>query len=393
MSKTNIIELNGKKYDAVLGTFLGESTTSAAPGSRQHHIAQGRRTRSIDGFMKPQTSAKSPHATPVRTTPFIAIQSAPIAKTRSHIQIPKSNHAPAKHLAAHQPQHAKTLMRTVVRKPNTTPKPVIKVQAPSEMVAKPANAIEPKPSVTHVNPIRLERAQGARQSSAVRKFSPERTATRTSRPTVTAPVRVAIAAPPARQTQRTAPRDTNTATDHKEDIFEAALAIARSHEQPAPRLNKKRSARRKFVNVFAGVMAAVLIGGFVAYLNMPAIELRVASVKAGFHATLPAYHPVGYTLKDVREHDKQVSIRFHADNGSAFSLTQQPSNWDSSTVYDNLVAINGSTHQTVESHGHTIYVYGNDHTNAVWVTGGVLYQITGNAELNNNQISQLAASL
>jgi hypothetical protein len=42
--------------------------------------------------------------------------------------------------------------------------------------------------------------------------------------------------------------------------------------------------------------------------------------------------------------------------------------------------------------GKTIYLYNNG-ANAAWVNGGVLYQITGNANLSSDQIVSIADSL
>ena len=142
----------------------------------------------------------------------------------------------------------------------------------------------------------------------------------------------------------------------------------------------------------AGLAAVLVIAGFIGYLNAPNIEVRLASLQAGFHASLPSYQPVGYAMsRSVSSHNSQVTVSFHSDNGTSFKLTQQASNWDSSTLYDNLIAATNAQHQTIQSNGRTIYLFGN--SRAAWVNSGVLYQIGGNAELSNDQISQLAASM
>ncbi|HSX08139.1 MAG TPA: DUF4367 domain-containing protein [Candidatus Saccharimonadales bacterium] len=395
MSKTNIIELNGKRYDALTGNLLGEGTAVAARG---HGAPAGHRGRFIDGFVKTpknlSTNNTQQLAQPVRHAPFIPVSPVP-AKKAAHA--PK--HTP-NHVTAHQPEHAKTLMRTVVKKPSN--KPALKIHTPTEMAAAPVSALVPKLSVSKVDPDRSARAQDIKKSEAVKKFSPsqqQRPALQRAAITVT-PVRARVTTPvPA---HRAAPVQMSTpataaprpATPAKPaDIFEAAIAHATSHEQQPPaHFSKKRRARKRLVNVMAGFAAALVIAGFIGYLNAPNIELRVASVRAGFHATLPSYQPVGYAMtRSVQTHGNQIAVSFHSDNGSGFKLTQQASNWDSATLYDNIVATNNKQHQTIENNGRTIYLY--DGTNAAWVNAGVLYQITGNAELSNDQISQLAASM
>jgi|GEM_PF-237264 len=390
VAKSNVIELNGKRYDAVTGNFLGDAPHTPSH-SQTNKQPTGHRGRFIDGFVKPARHANTNTA---QGTAFIPVHPAP---KPSHKPIA---HSPAKHVAAHQPERAKTLMRSVVKKPKIDKKPLIKTQAPAEVMPKPLGTIAPKLSVSQVNPNRLERAQETPKSTAIKKFTAPATrqVTPVSRPLVAAPVRRAVGTPSKPQSTHVvaqpAPKShAHAAATPKRDIFEEALAHATSHEQPRPAATaKKQRHRRRLVNVMAAIAAFLLIGGFVAYLNAPNIELRIASVRAGFHASLPAYQPVGYAMnRGVSTHNKQVTVSFHSDNGTGFQLTQEPSNWDSATLYDNLVATTNKNHQTIESGGRTIYLFGD--TNAAWVNAGVLYQIKGNAELSNNQISELAASM
>src|SRR5690606_14896199 len=66
------------------------------------------------------------------------------------------------------------------------------------------------------------------------------------------------------------------------DILDKALARASSHEQPAHKVRRRTTIRRKLVNSLAIVAAFLIIGGFITYLNLPQIQLKVASVQAGF---------------------------------------------------------------------------------------------------------------
>ncbi|HKR82067.1 MAG TPA: hypothetical protein VJR27_03635 [Candidatus Saccharimonadales bacterium] len=390
----NIIELNGKRYDALTGSFLGEGS---APVARKQTAPVGHRGRFIDGFVKTpkpvNTNATQAHAQLKPAAPFIPVHPAPSQA------LAKPKLKAAKHVAAHHPEHAKTLMRSAVAKPKLNKKPVMKAQIPAEVAVKPAQAIVPKLSAAHIDPRRLEHAKDVKQSETIKKFTPaQRQAAGVSRAHIAAaPVR-GRAPQPNRTTAAQQPVQKQVAMPKpiqktEEDIFEKALARANSHEQPKPaRALKKQRNQRRLVNALAGLAAFLVIGGFVAYLNAPNIELRVASVRAGFHATLPSYQPVGYAMgRSVQLHNKQVSVSFHSDSGSSFKLTQEPSSWDSSTLFDNVVAATNKTHQTIESNGRTIYLFGD--TNAAWVNNGVLYQITGSAELSNSQISQLAASI
>jgi Domain of unknown function (DUF4367) len=114
-------------------------------------------------------------------------------------------------------------------------------------------------------------------------------------------------------------------------------------------------------------------------------------VRAGFSAQLPGYKPTGYALKGpIESQSGKVSFSFRSGERH-FTVTQQASNWNSQTLLDNAVALNGGSHQTIQSKGRTIYIYGKDQ--ATWVNGGVRYDITGNAALNPNDIASIASSM
>jgi len=145
------------------------------------------------------------------------------------------------------------------------------------------------------------------------------------------------------------------------------------------------------VNTLAGLGAFLIIGGFVAYLNVPNIELHVASLQAGFHAQIPGYKPTGYAMDGgVHAKNNTVAMRFTSGD-SAYTVTQQQSDWDSQTLLDNYVAFAGGAHKTIQSRGRTIYIYNG--TNAAWVNGGVRYDISGSASLTSDELVSLATSM
>jgi len=184
-----------------------------------------------------------------------------------------------------------------------------------------------------------------------------------------------------------APANSPNAPQPPTDIFEAALAHATSHQQTAPKQHRKH---HRLANITAGVATFLLIGGFVAYLNLPNIEVHIASVRAGFSAEVPGYKPVGYALGDIKSHDGQVSVNFRSGD-QAYTVTQQASDWNSETLLDSAVALNGGSHQTIESKGRTIYLY--DNNRAAWVNGGVRYDLTGNAVLSPSDVASIASSM
>jgi hypothetical protein len=387
----NVIELNGKRYDALTGALLGKSH---AP------VAQPVKTtgKVIDGFMKPEgargtrvsqhglaatktlkTKTASPKVQKIQ--PATKIEAPKDAATQKH-----THHPVAAHAKAHQPQKAKTLMRRTVHKPATSLKQAIKVQVVSEIAAKPASAITHKRSAYQLDVRRAEHAKQVAKHTSVSHFHSQHNPDTPGSHQATHHI-----AHTAVQTGVSHPEQHHaTPVQHHRDIFEAAIAKANSHEQPAHHQPKSRSRRRRLANTMAVIGAFLVIGGFIGYLNMPNLELRVASFQAGFGAQMPGYTPTGFALRGgVERAGNTVSMQYQSGE-HAYTITQQPSDWNSQTLVENTLALGGD-HKTVQSGGRTIYIY-DDH-NAVWVDGNVRYDVTGNAPLSEKDIASLATSL
>jgi hypothetical protein len=395
----NVIELNGKRYDAVSGAYLGVIDTKHAVAPAVKHAKKG---KAIDGFIRPTTTnthahtASKPkvgarakpsmapvtHAVPARTPNKHPADSTHAKATQHAIA---QAHKAAVAARAHQPEHTKTLARHYVHKPEARMKPAIKPQAPAEVAAKPLSAITVKRSALQVDEARLARAKHMVRHNAIRRFMPVR-------PDYSP---AAVASTPHRtptQVPHIAVRPVPAAVEHRphshSDIFEAAIARADSHKQPRHKLHHPH---RRLINTLAVVGALLVIGGFVTYLNIPNIQLHVASVQAGFKADMPRYKPTGYALNGgVKRTGNTVSMQFISGENS-FTITQQPSDWNSQTLVENTQALTGDKHQAINVAGRTVYIY--DGSNAVWVNGGIRYDINTNAPLSTDDISKLASSL
>lgn len=368
MGQKNIIELNGQRYDAVSGALLGEVPANHAP--KQATASSG---QFIDGFVRPHHIQQviKPTATVAVSTPKVATRKSTPKRTAAHP------------VAAHKPDRAKTLMRHTVKKPAVKQKTAIKAQIPVEMMAAPESAIVPKRSVAQVDPKRATRAQHVVQSERISRFVANESS---SRPTPVPVERPAVA--PAKRVEPV--KTPAPMAQPKTDIFEAAIARANSHKQTLHQAHAKRSHRR-LINMAAAVAAFVVIGGFLAYLNLPGIEVRVASMSAGFHAVVPGYKPVGYTMAGrVKNQGGKISVQFRSGD-SGYTVSQQASDWDSQTLVENTPGLSNRPHQTVQSNGRIVYVYGNG--TASWVNGGVRYDITGNAGLSTDELAAIAASM
>lgn len=374
----HVIELNGKRYDAITGAQIGNGTTAPIP-ARPH------RGKVIDGVVRKTPGASKP--VPKKT-------SAPKAAHAPHTSTPPASkhmditRQPARHAAPNRAMHSQTLMRNAVKRPKASLKPAIKPQAPAEVVAAPIAHLARKHSAAQVDARRMERAAHTAKHQAISRFHHEGTpvlAYASAERTITPVIAVRPAPGPTKRPPHTPIKSRNPASH---DIFEAALHRATSHKELPHKTTKKR---RRLVNTFAGIAAFLVLGGFIGYLNMPTIELQIASLQAGFHASLPDYRPAGYARTGGIERvggTVSVSFRSGAHN---YTVTQQASDWNSQTLLDNTLALGGE-HATIQKNGQTIYVYGNG-MSAAWVNGGVRYDLTGNAALSKDDIASIATSL
>ena len=389
-STKNIIEINGKRYDAVTGTFLG----SAPHGTSSTASKKAPVSRSIDGFSRSRSAVRT-HAAPLHPSLSPAQQKQNAARTA---------HSPAIHAVPHKPQQAKTLMRTAVKKPDIKSPAHIKAQTRTDILAKvPAQVVAPKLSHSTVDPKRLKKAAQTIKSPSVSKYSPASKLT-TIAPVSAMPAATALYAPaaatprhpsPTRQISPipTIPVSPARSNVKQPDIFEHALARAKSHEQTFDNKNSpQRKKSSRLSSLVTATMGLLLIAGILAYFNAPALSMRMASNRAGFSAKLPGYSPAGYTFGDLSFGPGNVTVSYQAEDESRkFDITQKVSGWDSQALLTNFVSSANKAYQTYERAGRTIYLYGEN--TATWVDSGIWYTVNGNSSLDKNQLLELAGSI
>ena len=176
-------------------------------------------------------------------------------------------------------------------------------------------------------------------------------------------------------------------------IKQTAIAKAMAQEKPTKKQKTSFAKRHpRLVNAASASLAVVLLAGYLTYVNLPNLSVRVAAVQAGIDASYPSYRPSGYSLNGpVAYNDGEVTMQFASNVGSEdFTVKQTKSSWDSSALLDNYVQQQNSDYITFNDSGLTIYVYD---TNAAWVSGGVLHTIEGDAPLTNDQIRRIATSM
>lgn len=202
--------------------------------------------------------------------------------------------------------------------------------------------------------------------------------------------------------QKISPQNKPTSPVAKEELKPASVlkneAIAEAmnrevaEQKKTPRAKTRQSRWKRFMTFASASLAVVLLGGYLTYLSMPNLSIKMAAVQSGVNAKYPGYHPDGYALNGpITFKDDEVSMQFaYADGGNDFTITQKRSNWDSSAVKEYVTDQNNGTTTTTIADGLTIYSYDG---NAAWVNGGVLYTIEGTAPLSSDQIRRIATSM
>lgn len=358
MSQTQTVTINGREYDTRTGLPVASSGASQATHTTRASLRQ--------------------------TTPSpVAAKPAPTTHAKPAQQIHKKT------------QRSKILNRKFTKKPS--------VQHPAATVA-----ITPRTNK------RLDGFKAPQKSSSLHSLalatSPRRAEQRIApvnlTPQVAAPVRKpaqTVDLPPmshptvarAHQVQaakKSAPiKQLQSASAIKQAVIQEALEHAPKHH--AKQHKRARSYRQRLAGVVFGCAALVLFAGYLTYLNVPNISVRVAAAQAGIDASYPSYQPDGYRLNGpVAYSNGTVQIQFAANTGtSSFTLSQSRSNWDSSALLENYVKEKSNDeYSTAQEKGLTIYNYG---SNAAWVSGGILYTIDGDAPLSPDQIRKIATSV
>jgi hypothetical protein len=348
--KNNIIEINGKRYDAATGAALSHPPAAAAPA-------------------KP-AAAK------------VAVSARPSGKAKPPQAHTRKSSTP--HNVSRAPAPSSTLMRQAVKKPGPATKRRWRAYGDTDsLIGPPQLPVEFKLSVGQLDEQRLRHARRISKSRSISRFSAA---------TMAANAPVVQATPrPAPQALQPAPATRHKRPKTTADVLEQAVRQAKSHRQPpVHKPADSRIKRRAGLGAAAGL--AVVLLGLIITQNLSTVRLQMASAKAGFGASLPDYRPAGYSLGQLNYATGVVSADFHSNSdGRYYTVIQKRSSWDSAALRANFVASAGGQYQTVSAGGRTIYLYGQG--NATWVSSGIWYIVQSNGSLSDRQLVDLATSL
>lgn len=169
-------------------------------------------------------------------------------------------------------------------------------------------------------------------------------------------------------------------------------ALSRTVAPQKPHRTKKHARpKKRWLQVGTAGLAIAILGGYLTYLTMPNLSVRLAAIQSGVNAKYPGYRPNGYALNGpISFKQGEVSMTFaYAGGGQSYSLTQEKSSLDSAALREIFIKDNGDP-QVTTANGLTIYRTGKS---AAWINSGVLYRISGAEALSGEQIAKIAASM
>ncbi len=178
----------------------------------------------------------------------------------------------------------------------------------------------------------------------------------------------------------------------KEHLLGQAIDKVPVSEEVHP--SSAQSVRKsRFASVAMTSVALLFLGGYLTYINIPNLSVRIAAASTGIDASLPSYQPAGYRIHGpISYQDGEVNVNYKSNNSSqGYKITQRPTDWDPIATLDNYVESDSKNDYQIHSvQGLTVYTY---NKKAVWVNGGILHIIAGNAPLSNQQVEHIVASM
>lgn len=381
-AQKNTITINGRVYDTKSGMLISSGVNHNIVTPSQKNITQPAlhaTPRNVDGVVRKRGITHS-------------LSNQPQPRQKKKISNKVSRKTPSEATTFHQKTEVpKTLMRHVVQKP-VTQKTDPTTKAVSIIVTQPAHKII---QTKHAS-IKSRQAT-VTKSSSIHKFFPKSQHNVTVK---TAFIPVQSAPPEEKDLSAPAPNKLAPPIAHSSSRFlqsaktttllEDGIRNASSHKNNKYSHKNSKNTLIKYVASFSAVF---ILGLFFAYNNAPNFSMKMASKEAGFSASIPRYKPTGYSLKrSIQYQTGKVVVSYGSNlDEQKYSVTQIKTNMDPSSMISSYFGYAKDKYITNIVKGRTIYIY-NGH-NATWIDGGIWYNIEGSAQLSNDQLLKIAASI
>jgi len=355
---TSIIEINGASYNVTTGKAVS-GKGKLAP------IAV------IDGFIK-----RSPNKSTLRTK----VQTKSKHSKTKRSSESRSAKSPAATMVHQRAERSSTLVRNAVQRPS------LKFRSAVSNIAKPvSNRLTSEKA-------RISRAANTPKHSAVNRFARPK-AVQSSISVEAKPLRLR---PRARQPEQAQPAHSMATTSHQqlERMLDEALTNADAHKQLLKQHRYGRAPFKKFMLLprwlrsLILVLAIILIGLIALWHYVPQVSVSLAAHKAQINASTSAYTPSGYGFSKASTIPNGISIKYKSsDSTSNYTVNEEKSAADSTSTASKTID-KGTSVQTSEVAGNTVYIYGPS-DNALWVNNGIKYTINNNAGLSSEQLLQI----
>jgi hypothetical protein len=365
----SVIEINGTRYDASTGRVIVDVPTSQAkhPQKSSGH--------NIDGIVS--TTQQTATTLAPKPKPVQPIHNR-IVRDINTIQSPKTI-------------KSKTLMRSIVKKPLGNHS--------AQQMSSDIRAVTHSPSYSASTDQqnRLKHATTVPTHNKVSRFAHPALQQKKLHPTVVAHMPVSHqATPPATKTHVTTPVHGKSTTSAQ--FVDAQLA---KHIDATPATKKKRLHKRalgafkgnKLKSIGSASLAALLIGGFLVYQNLPTISLAFANRQAGITAKLPKGIPSNFAIDNVEGSEAGNVILKYSSRADEreFTLTQVKADTTVKSLEDTVARVSDNQYQTYQAGGITLFLSPGDRVD--WIDGDMRYNIIGSTGFSPDQIAQIATSL
>ncbi|HUD05988.1 MAG TPA: hypothetical protein VMR18_03705 [Candidatus Saccharimonadales bacterium] len=382
------VDVNGNQPDAGGGAAASISNSSL---KFRDYSTQPRPNKIINDFITTPSHHHNPHH-----------HKPPANGDSAQNQDHNVQHHPVSQPNHHRPQHAKTLMRWAVRKPDhdsQSPKGVQTLSGTLPPRPVPlANDSNHHPVYNHE---RLEHAKGIPKSPVISRFRE----VDTSPGSVESQLVNTESVPLSHHSTQPSPiiaeaaAEANAERVSSHEVVNDGFFKAKSHEQQPVKAKAHKKSRHglgRVIKVFVTVVIIVGLlatAGWVAYTKVPGVGVRIASIRSGINVTAPSFTPAGFVYKSPVKYYKNLATITYSSKAAnqTYYVAEQTTNWDNQAVLNNVVLINNYAYQTIKKSGLTIYVYGP--SNASWVNGALLNTIYGNAKLSAQQLARIATSI
>lgn len=382
----NIIEINGRSYDAHTGKLLVAKPLNIESEKPVSNPVNNSVTLHngvvLDGVSKRKSFKKRPVNSQITPKPVSASINKPIV-TKQLV----SNIEPSR-----QTDRSKTLFRNIVKKPfgpisSDTPNTSSPTTGPGAN-----NSLTKKTTINRIN-----RAKKTMRSISIARFNN----INRQKPHLTDSLNIAVAPKTTDTTPVTAPSIGSPALNNNDNqVFNHPIVQANNHLLKKIPKDKfyRRAARSlkvggKSLAITAAVLAVIVLGCFLAYQKIPSVAMRVAAHRAGFSGHIPSTIPSGFSFKGPIIYSKNsIALNYKSNSDSRkFAIVQKPTEWNSESLLTNYLVSSRLQYQTYHDSGLTVYVFNGGE--ATWVDKGVWYSIKGEGTLSFDQILSIASSM